>query len=192
MKKGKATKKTERRVRAKRASNERAPVGETKINPYDKLLERAKANREQAENPSDWSDLLRLFDLGYAMGGRAFLGLRPGDKGYLDSEEAKRDRERGPAFAPLARPDLDGTATGKTEIRAVIRSSDEGTMSSGPAVEHVDLETGKRTPLAEGLTNLVDALELELAVKFGGVSLANWDDRRKVAEWAAEKVREWR
>ena len=49
--------------------------------------------------------------------------------------------------APLARLDPDGTAVGKTILTAPVECSSEGTMSISPGQTHVDLETGKRTPL---------------------------------------------
>lgn len=57
-----------------------------------------------------------------------------------------------------ARLDPEGTATGKTEIRGVAGGVTHEPMTigctlgqEGTPVEHVDLETKKRTPLAAGL-----------------------------------------
>jgi hypothetical protein len=48
---------------------------------------------------------------------------------------------------PGARLDADGTAVGKTILTGDVVAGREGTMHAGPGSTHVDLETGRRTPL---------------------------------------------
>jgi hypothetical protein len=65
----------------------------------------------------------------------------------MAGENVSFESQRVGTRVPRARLDPDGTATGKTILTGHVVAGREGTMHHGPGDTHVDLETGRRTPL---------------------------------------------
>lgn len=92
-----------------------------------------------------------------------------------------------------ARPDAEGTAEGKTQLRGVVRTGDEGTQSAGPGVVHVDLETGVKTPLTGSAAQLDQARKAPPLYQSANLGPEIGDDFNRITEtlYAADAFRDY-